>query len=240
MRAPRTRFSTGLRGGKFLLRARLRDLLDPSERRGLSLAASCSLPDSPYTAEAWDLSYTYEDRYDGVSGESPQGLRLYLAYPTEGAREDAVFLGTSTDPDPEAAALRLGKVWTFPLDSISLPTSDRPAYSMEDVSAAMEAAASIFIAPGSACRLERLWFDPAASARSRALYLQSGPSSINGARPEDAVVLFSDWSRTDGSGLGREGWQLFLLRQPDGGWTIDDEGYRSLSVTFSPCLPLYL
>lgn len=197
---------------------------------GLTLSGTYDDADTGRTVEAWALTYTYED----PEVESPEGLHIYLCYPTGNPDPTLTFLlGSSTDADIERAARLLNQRWYFPIDSIPDPELYTPwGFDFADLPSAMEAAASVFVQPDSQRQLDSLWFDPVDFSLMQTQYLTSGRGSVNGAEAEDVMVLFADWTWTGESavletGEQRLGWSLTLLRQHDGndGWALDDEGY---------------
>lgn len=197
---------------------------------GLTLSGTYDDADTGRTVEAWALTYTYAD----PEVESPDGLHIYLCYPTGNPDPTLTFLlGSSTDTDTERAARLLNQRWYFPIDSIPDPELYTPwGFDFADLSPAMEAATSVFAQSGSQRQLDSLWFDPVDFTLMQTQYLTSGRGSINGAEAEDVMVLFADWTWMGESavletGEQRLGWSLTLLRQHDGndGWALDDEGY---------------
>lgn len=194
---------------------------------GLTLTGTYDDADTGRTVEAWALTYTYED----PEAESPEGLHIYLCYPTGNPDPTRTFLlGSSTDADTERAARLLNQRWYFPIDSIPDPQLYTPwGFDFADLSPAMEAAASVFVSSDSQRRLDSLWFDPVDFHLIQTQYLAYGRGNVNGAAAEDVMVLFADWTWMGepavlDTGEQRLGWSITLLRQADG-WAIDDQGY---------------
>ncbi len=198
---------------------------------GLTPAGIYDDADTGRTVEAWALTYTYEDPYSDSQAESPEGLHIYLCYPTGDPDPTLTFLlGSSTDADTERAARLLNQRWYFPIDSIPDPGLYTPwGFDFADLSPAMEAAASVFVSSDSQRRLDSLWFDPVDFHLIQTQYLAYGRGNVNGAAAEDVMVLFADWTWMGepavlDTGEQRLGWSITLLRQADG-WAIDDQGY---------------
>lgn len=197
----------------------------------LTLAGAYDDTDTGRTVEAWALTYTYKDPDSGNQPESPDGLHIYLCYPTGNPDPTRTFLlGSSTDADTERAARLLNQRWYFPIDSIPDPELYTPwGFDFADLSPAMEAAASAFVSSDSQRRLDSLWFDPVDFNLIQTQYLAYGRGNINGAAAEDVMVLFADWTWMGepavlDTGEQRLGWSITLLRQADG-WAIDNQGY---------------
>lgn len=201
---------------------------------GLTLSGTYDDADTGRTVEAWALTYHYQDSGTSNQVESPEGLHIYLCYPTGNPDPTLTFLlGSSTDTDTERAARLLNQRWYFPIDSIPDPELYTPwGFDFADLSPAMEAAASVFVQSDSQRQLDSLWFDPVDFSLIQTQYLTYGRGSTNGAEAEDVMVLFADWTWTGepavmNTGEQRLDWSLILLRQNDRNdvWALDDEGY---------------
>ena len=201
---------------------------------GLTLTGTYDDADTGRTVEAWTLTYTYEDWDSGSQAESPEGLHIYLCYPTGNPHPTLTFLlGSSTDTDTERAAWRLNHRRYYPLEEEPLPDTDLPfwGFKLEDIRAALRDAMNDFAWDFTRFP-HKIWFDPVASGRRREEYLLS--TDYEAAR-EDVMPLFCDWTPQDmplNEALYHD-WPILLLRQGET-WTVVDWGDRLLTPLASP------
>ena len=83
------------------------------------------------------------------------------------------------------------------------------------------------------CNLTKLWYDEEQSNNEIKGYMAGGKGSVNGARPENVIILFSDFD-VDSSGADEgfnpnstySNWNWILIRDSKtGNWRVDDWGY---------------
>ena len=83
------------------------------------------------------------------------------------------------------------------------------------------------------CTLTKLWYDEEASGQIEEGYLHNGKGSINGVKPENVIVIFSEFqvgkSRENeifepGATYSDYNWTL-IRNDKKSKWTIDDQGY---------------
>ena len=200
----------------------------------LTPAGTYDYSDTGRTVETWALTYTYEDPGTNGQTESPEGLHIYLCYPTGNPDPTLTFLlGSSTDADTERAAWRLNHRRYYPLEEESLPDTDLPfwGFELEDIRAALRDAMNDFAWDFTRFP-HKIWFDPVASGRRREEYLLS--TGYETAR-EDVMPLFCEWSNQDEALTGEryQNWPILLLRQGET-WTVVDWGDRLLTPLASP------
>lgn len=82
------------------------------------------------------------------------------------------------------------------------------------------------------CELLSLWYDEQESDDEVQAYLLSGRGSVNGAKAENVIVLFSDFYAGENAEGGfnpdsdYEGWNWILIRDSKtSDWRVDDWGY---------------
>lgn len=200
----------------------------------LTPAGTYDYSDTERTVEAWALTYTYKDWDSGSQAESPEGLHIYLCYPTGNPDPTRTFLlGSSTDADTERAAWRLNHRRYYPLEEASLPDTDLPfwGFELEDIRAALRDAMNDFAWDFTRFP-HKIWFDPVDSGRRREEYLLS---TGYGVAREDVMPLFCDWTPQDiplNEALYHN-WPILLLRQGET-WTVVDWGDHLLESQSSP------
>lgn len=200
----------------------------------LTPAGTYDNSDTGRTVEAWALTYTYEDWDSGSQAESPEGLHIYLCYPTGNPDPTRTFLlGSSTDADTERAAWRLNHRRYYPLEEASLPDTDLPfwGFELEDIRAALRDAMNDFAWDFTRFP-HKIWFDPVDSGQRREEYLLS---TGYGVAREDVMPLFCDWTPQDipTPEALYHNWPILLLRQGET-WTVVDWGDHLLESQSSP------
>lgn len=83
------------------------------------------------------------------------------------------------------------------------------------------------------CTLKKVWYEQENSDYATSGYLGSGRGSINGVKPENVIVLFTEFDVDSSGGDGSfepdstyDDWQFILIRDDvKDDWKIDDWGY---------------
>jgi len=106
-------------------------------------------------------------------------------------------------------------------------------FSQTEIKAAADAALAAFGDKDfKGCTLIRLWYDEARSDKEIQIYMAGGRGSVNGVDPENAIILFSDFS-TDSTVAHSfnpndtyTDWMWILIRDSKTDkWKVDDWGY---------------
>lgn len=229
----RTENRYGLPEGVGLARAYVQSVVPEHARHNALFQVTACTPAGRYPAPdgqsvaAYQVAYRYQDD-DNQTVEVSDAAPIYTYYApaAAGLPLESYYLGSSTDPDAQAAARRLSALHTYPLGDWTLPVTDSAPYAEKDIATAMEAAKTYFDGLEND-RLDALWFDPVQSLRVRGLYLRGG----GGVAEENVMVLHCDWTwlGPDGPvdhGEAREGWNLIFTRaSADAPWVLADQGY---------------
>lgn len=83
------------------------------------------------------------------------------------------------------------------------------------------------------CTLKKVWYDQEESDYVTSAYLGTGKGSINGVKPENVIVLFTEFDVDSSGGDGSfepdstyDEWQFILIRDDmKDDWKIDSWGY---------------
>ncbi len=83
------------------------------------------------------------------------------------------------------------------------------------------------------CKLKKIWYDEEKANYATSGYLGTGRGSINGVKPENVIILFTEFDVDSRGGDGSfnpnttySDWQFILIRDnKTDDWKIDDWGY---------------
>ena len=115
-------------------------------------------------------------------------------------------------------------------DVLIIDIGDSVKFSEKEISEAIELVKNDFVF--SASILTKIWYNEEESDKFSKLYLESGKGSVNGVKPENVIVLLSNFDVGDSNGGSLnpnstyENWQWVLIRDnKTSDWEIDDMGY---------------
>ncbi len=122
---------------------------------------------------------------------------------------------------------RFGNAW-----HATVKLGESAAFSERELREAAECVKRKFVT-FKGCKMTKLWYDEATSNEYAAGYLETGKGAVNGVRPENVLVLRSDFKADRWGGDGGfepngvyTDWNWILVRDGENsGWVVDDWGY---------------
>ncbi|HHU69575.1 MAG TPA: DUF4829 domain-containing protein [Thermoanaerobacterales bacterium] len=115
-------------------------------------------------------------------------------------------------------------------EELTIDIGDSDKFNEEEINNAIKIVKDNFAFPAST--LTKIWYDEEESDRNIKFYLENGKGEGTGVKPEDIIVLLSNFDVDDSednpvlSPGSYENYQWLLIRDnKDSEWMIDDQGY---------------
>ncbi|CCQ93816.1 conserved hypothetical protein [[Clostridium] ultunense Esp] len=115
-------------------------------------------------------------------------------------------------------------------EELTIDIGDSDKFNREEINNAIKIVKDNFAFPAST--LTKIWYDEEESDRNIKFYLENGKGEGTGVKPEDIIVLLSNFDVDDSednpvfSPGSYENYQWLLIRDnKDSEWMIDDQGY---------------
>jgi len=138
----------------------------------------------------------------------------------------------------KAGILLLTLTLCFALTSCGNPGTDMSYSSLEsfseaEIKSAEDTVRAMFRDAFKGCELRKLWYEEMKSDAAAEFYQTNGRGSVNGAKKENVIVLFSDFyvDASGGDGILNldsiyYDWQWFLIKDDaNSEWELSDWGY---------------
>lgn len=117
------------------------------------------------------------------------------------------------------------------VDDVITEVGESTKFNEREVSEAIDTVKNGFDFKG--CTLKKVWYDEEKSNYAASGYLGNGKGSINGVKPENIIVVLSEFDVDSAGGDGSfepdstySDWQFILIRDnKESDWEINDWGY---------------